>query len=59
VTVAYALVAFLLSVVAALVATLLGVKDRHGATTIVRSAALAFAGSMAVCIPAFTAVRLL
>ena len=59
VTVAYALVAVLLSVVAALVAALLGVKDGHGATTVVRSAALAFAGSMAICIPAFTAVRLL
>lgn len=57
--VAWLLVAVLLSLVVSLAAAVLKVKDGANATATIRSAAIAFAGSMTLCVPIFQMADLL
>ncbi|AZQ37605.1 hypothetical protein EJ357_32560 [Streptomyces cyaneochromogenes] len=58
-TAAWILVAVLLSLVVALIAVILKVAQGEGLTTALPSAAVAFAGTMALCLPTLTAAGLL
>lgn len=58
-TTAWLLVAVLLSVAVALVAVLLKVTQGERVSATLPSAAVAFAGTMALCLPSFTAAGLL
>ncbi|MEU9135537.1 hypothetical protein AB0D33_06140 [Streptomyces sp. NPDC048404] len=59
VTALWLLVAVLFSLVVALVASLLKIKDGATATTVITSAAVAFAGTTALLLPTFNTVGLL
>ncbi|WP_367320627.1 hypothetical protein [Streptomyces sp. HUAS ZL42] len=58
-TAAWLLVAVLLSLVVALLAVILKVTQGEGLGAALPSAAVAFAGTMALCLPTFTAAGLL
>ncbi|MFB7247540.1 hypothetical protein ACICHK_27990 [Streptomyces sp. AHU1] len=59
VTAVWLLVAVLLAIIVALVASLLKIKEGAGVTAIVTSAAVAFGGAMGLLVVTFSAVGLL
>lgn len=58
-TAAWLLIAVLFSLVVALIAVLLRVKEEAPTTTVITSAAVAFAGTLALLLPTFNTVGLL